>query len=189
MFFFDNSQKSNGDMFEQITTFVELGVHPALGLAIVLTNIALLILYKHKSQTKEITLVFLSNLTISDIIFGIMLLVRFTVVLTGLEYQIEACRLILSFGAMSVTMSGWCIFLLSCQVSNFKRILQSFPKETQLFSVDFSWGPGSGSCNLGSWETPDSLVYTLLQKKGNFRNVAILLEKTVWHRLFRIWLC
>ncbi len=27
-----------------------------------------------------------------------------------------------------------------------------FSKETQLFSVDFSWGPGSGSCNLGSWE-------------------------------------
>ncbi len=26
--------------------------------------------------------------------------------------------------------------------------VQSFPKETQLFSVDFSWG--SGSCNLGS---------------------------------------
>ncbi len=52
-------------------------------------------------------------------------------------------------------------------------LLQSFPKETQLFSVDFSWGPGSGSCNLGS------LVYTLLQKKGNFRNVAFLLEKSV----------
>ena len=31
--------------------------------------------------------------------------------------------------------------------------IQSFPKETQLFFVDFSWGPGLGSCNLGSWFT------------------------------------
>ena len=36
-------------------------------------------------------------------------------------------------------------------------------KETQLFLMDFSWGPGSGT-----------LVYTLLQKKGNFNNVLRL---------------
>ncbi len=41
--------------------------------------------------------------------------------------------------------------------------LHPFPKETQLFSMDFS------------------LVYTLLQKKGNLRNVAFLLEKSVFN--------
>ncbi len=50
----------------------------------------------------------------------------------------------------------------------------SVSKETQLFFVDFSWGPGSGSCM-----PPNSLVYTLLQKKGNFKNVAILLRLSV----------
>ena len=37
-----------------------------------------------------------------------------------------------------------------------------------------TWGHEKSACI-----TPDSLVYTLLQKKGNFRNVAFLLEKTV----------
>ncbi len=46
------------------------------------------------------------------------------------------------------------------------------------------------SCDPGSWEiTPDSLVYTLLQKKGNFQNVAFLLRKSVYHILvFKSWL-
>ncbi len=35
-----------------------------------------------------------------------------------------------------------------------KEILKvhSVSKETQLFLMDFSWGPGSGSCDPGSWE-------------------------------------
>ncbi len=64
--------------------------------------------------------------------------------------------------------------------------VQSFPKETQLFSVDFPGAQGQGHVTWGHEKsayrfsiTPDSLVYTLLQKKGNFRNVAFLLEKTV----------
>ncbi len=72
-----------------------------------------------------------------------------------------------------------CFGFLFVNLYTMPAIVQPFPKETQLFSMDFSWGPGSGSCNLGSCITPNSLVYTLLQKKGNFRNVAFLLEKTV----------
>ena len=34
--------------------------------------------------------------------------------------------------------------------------------------------------------TPDSLVYTLLQKKGNFQNVAFLLRKSVYDLLPRL---
>ncbi len=60
--------------------------------------------------------------------------------------------------------------------------LHSVSKE--LFVVDFSCSPGSGSCDLGSWEicisvTVYSRVYTLLQKKGNYKNVAILLRLSV----------
>ena len=56
----------------------------------------------------------------------------------------------------------------------YEYILHSVSKETQLFFVDFSLGPGPGSCI-----TPDSMVYTLLQKTGNFQNVAFLLRKSV----------
>ncbi len=64
--------------------------------------------------------------------------------------------------------------------------VHSFSKETQLFFMEFSWGPGSGSCDPGPWEicilvfiTPYSLVYTLLQKKGNFKKVAFILRLSV----------
>ena len=40
-----------------------------------------------------------------------------------------------------------CILKMNGEISVY---IQSFPKETQLFSLDFSWGPGSGSFNLGS---------------------------------------
>ena len=33
-----------------------------------------------------------------------------------------------------------------------KKNIHPVSKETQLFFVDFSWGPGSGSCDPGSWE-------------------------------------
>ncbi len=38
--------------------------------------------------------------------------------------------------------------------SRWRRLsfIHSVSKETQLFFMDFSWGPGSGSCDLGSWE-------------------------------------
>ncbi len=53
--------------------------------------------------------------------------------------------------------------------------------------MDFSWDPGSGSCDpraLSKWcITPDSLVYTILQKKGNFENVAFLLRLSVCTRI------
>ena len=63
--------------------------------------------------------------------------------------------------------------------------------------MDFSWGPGLGSCDpyeksayrfskLKWFITPYSLVYTLLQKKGNFKNVAILLRLSVFTSLGRI---
>ncbi len=57
--------------------------------------------------------------------------------------------------------------------------------------MDFSWSPGSGSGDPGSWEIsisgkavatsgrPGQTIYTLLQKKGNFQNVAFLLRKSV----------
>ena len=35
----------------------------------------------------------------------------------------------------------------------------------QLFFVNFSWSPGSGSCDPGSWETIFEKLYTPLQKK------------------------
>ncbi len=90
-----------------------------IGMIIVLTNIALLIFYKHRSIKADIlvTLLFLANLTGSDILFGAILLIRSVWILATSRYHIEACRLIFGVGGVvSSLMSAWCIFLLSCQV-------------------------------------------------------------------------
>ncbi len=110
-----NSNKSrHTDMYEK--TLVLMG-HAGIGVAIVLTNIALLIFYKQKSKKTDITFLILANLTTSDIIFGMAFLIRLALVLAVPAYLAEACRIILSVGCMCIIISGWCIFLLSCQVS------------------------------------------------------------------------
>ena len=59
----------------------------------------------------------------------------------------------------------------------YANILRSWENHDQFWNEVFGkllpWA-------LSKWcITPDSLVYTLLQKKGNFRNVVFLLEKSV----------
>ena len=58
-----------------------------------------------------------------------------------------------------------------------------------LFNVPFNGVFGKLlSWALSKWcITPDSLVYTLLQKKGNLKNVAFLLEKSVSIACFWFW--
>ncbi len=102
--------------YEQFTKTLILAIQPGIGLAITLTNVALLIFYKRKSTKMDITFLFLANLTGSDILFGVSFLVRFLLILVDSQYM-EACRTIFVFGVVQCTlMSGWCIFLLSFQV-------------------------------------------------------------------------
>ena len=111
------ANNSNTDMHEEK---IKITLRSVLGLAIILTNIALLIFYRHKSKKADITLLILGNLTGSDIILGIMVLLRLALTSIGSRYQIEACilasQLTMAGCALSSLMSAWCIFLLSCQV-------------------------------------------------------------------------
>ncbi len=91
--------------------------------------------------------------------------------------KVNSLRILASYKAKTTKISNFCT---SWSIIQPLSHLHSVSKETQLFFMDFSWGPGSGSCI-----TPDSLVYTLLQKKGNFRNVAFLLRKSVVSHLVK----
>ena len=103
------------DMLDQIISYT---VQPSIGLAIILTNIALLLFYRHKSQKREITLLFLTSLTSSDVAMGTFVLIRFLLALTEPQYFTQACRIIIAFGGMVCPLvSAWCILLLSYQVS------------------------------------------------------------------------
>ena len=109
-----DSYNSNHDIIEQIMLYA---VQPSIGLAIILTNIVLLIFYKHKSQKKEITLLFLANLAGSDISVGVIIIVnRILESLIEPEYQIELCRYVIGVALGSTIVSAWSIFLLSYQV-------------------------------------------------------------------------
>ena len=109
-----DSNNANRDIIEQILLYA---VQPSIGLAIILSNIVLLIFYKHKSQKKEITLLFLANLTGSDISLGVLIIVhRILESLIEPEYQIEVCRYVSGVALGSTIVSAWSIFLLSYQV-------------------------------------------------------------------------
>ncbi len=107
-------------MNEEISKTLVITGHAGIGVAIILTNIALLIFYKQKSKKTDITFLILANLTTSDIIFGMAFLIRLALVLAEPPYVAEACDIILSVAMMSTVISGWCILLLSCQVSKLR---------------------------------------------------------------------
>ncbi len=72
-------------------------------------------------------------------------------------------------------LSQWTVLLQTLRMWC-KKYLHSVSKET--FLHGFCLGPNVRV--MWPWIiTPDSLVYTLLQKKGNFQNVAFLLRKSV----------
>ncbi len=120
----NNSHRTG--MNEEISkTLVTMG-QAGIGVVIVLTNIALLIFYKQKSKKTDITFLILANLTTSDIIFGMAFIIRVALILAEPPYLTEACHIILSVGMMSTVTSGWCIFLLSCQVSKLSKIMKKF---------------------------------------------------------------
>ncbi len=113
-------QNNKSDLAQQISTFLEMAIQPVIGLLIILLNIGLIIFHKRKAGCNKATFTILSNLTISDIIFGSMFVLRFILILVAPKHLTEICRFIFGFGAViSTTMSGWCIFLLSCQVSGY----------------------------------------------------------------------
>ena len=112
-----NSSNSSPEIYVEKWTIT---LRAVLGLAIVSTNIALVIFYKYKSKKADITLLILGNLTGSDILLGMMVLLRLALTSVASRYQIEACLLAGQLTAagcvLSSLMSAWCIFLLSCQV-------------------------------------------------------------------------
>ncbi len=63
-------------MLDELSTWMERVMQPLLGLVIVITNVLLLYFYRQRSQGREITLIFLGNLTASDILLGVILLIR-----------------------------------------------------------------------------------------------------------------
>ncbi len=122
-----NSTNTSTDIYEitkltsvsstSSTVYTHTAGRAIIGLSIILTNIALVIFYKYKSKKADITFLILGNLTGSDILLGVILLLRSLWILITSRYQIEACRLLFSVGgAVSSLMSAWCIFLLSYQV-------------------------------------------------------------------------
>ncbi len=113
-----NNNDSDTDMHEIIAKILVYAVQPSIGLAIILTNIALLIFYRHKAHSKDVTFLLLTNLTVSDILLGVVLLMKFIFVIAAPQYLTEACRVISGVGGpLSCTMSVWCIFLIFYQVS------------------------------------------------------------------------
>ncbi len=112
-------QNKTSDLSQQITASLALkmAIQPVIGLVIILLNIGLIIFHKRKAGCNKATFTILSHLTISDIIFGSMFVLRFILILVAPKYLTEMCRFIFGInGVVSTTMSGWCILLLSCQV-------------------------------------------------------------------------
>ncbi len=100
------------------TQILSIIVQPIIGAAIILINILLIIFFKQKSQRKEITFLFLTNLAISDMQFGAGLITRALFLVAIPQYFTDYCRFLFSFGAiLPVMMSAYCIFLISLQVS------------------------------------------------------------------------
>ncbi len=113
------SDNNNPDITEKLSGFLVQAVQPIIGLAVVATNIALLYFYKHGEKASKITLLFLTNLTASDILFGSLFPIRFVLILAAPEFVTEACRFALIPGSIiSVMVSAWSILLITIQVGN-----------------------------------------------------------------------
>ncbi len=112
----DGSQNTY-DLMDKLEAVAVHIIQPAIGLAVVATNIALFFFHKHRANQSKITLLFLSNLTFSDILFGGIFLIRFIVV-TGLQrFETQVCRFVVGpVSVISVTVSAWSILLISTQV-------------------------------------------------------------------------
>ncbi len=113
-----DSDNSVPDLTANLSEFVSHAVQPTIGLAVVATNIALLYFYKYGTKASKITLLFLRNLTSSDILYGFVAIGRSVVVFTAsLQYATHVCRYVV-FPAFvtSVTVSAWSILLITIQV-------------------------------------------------------------------------
>ncbi len=96
-----------------------------VGLAIGITNIILVLGFTKKKELTKTSFVFLSNLGISDVLFGFTFASR----VFGEQYfDLGAvyCRVTLGLIMASSVMSGICILLLSLQVSIMRGALPQF---------------------------------------------------------------
>ncbi len=116
----DNKSYGNNDDLHftaKLSGFLLYSIQPAIGLAVVATNGGLLYFYKHSIKASKITILFLTNLTISDIIFGLIFCFRFAMVIAAPQYVELGCRFGVAPGAViSVIVSAWSILLISIQV-------------------------------------------------------------------------
>ncbi len=121
---FDNKHNDALDITAKLYGFLVNFFQPTIGLAVVTVNGALLYFYKHSVKASKITLLFLKNLTTSDIIFGLLFCFRFVMVIAAPQYVEEACRYGMAPGSViSVIVSAWSILLISIQVD----YLNEFP--------------------------------------------------------------
>ncbi len=105
------------DLRTKLIGFVINAVQPTIGLAVLIVNTALLFFYKHGAKASKITLLFLRNLTCSDILFGFIFIVRFGVITAAPQYTTVVCRFVLGpMNVASVTGTAWSMVLISIQV-------------------------------------------------------------------------
>ena len=112
-----DSSQDTYDFMEKLSEVAVNIVQPIIGLAVVATNIALFYFHKRRANSSKITLLFLSNLTFSDILFGLMFLICFTTVTVVQRFETQVCRFVVGpISVISVTVSAWSILLISIQV-------------------------------------------------------------------------
>ncbi len=119
--FNNESYKNNNDQdfTAKLSGFLVSSSQPIIGLAVVATNGGLLYFYKHSIKASKITLLFLTNLTTSDIIFGLTFCIRFVVLTAAPQYVTQACRFVAVPAAItSIIVSVWSILLISIQVNS-----------------------------------------------------------------------
>ncbi len=94
-----------------------LQIQMLMGIAVIVVNIILVIWFTKKRQFTETTFVFLINLGISDILVGVLTVLKIIAIAIASNQAQILCRGIVGGTALSVIMSAMCILLISTQVS------------------------------------------------------------------------
>ncbi len=87
-----------------------------IGFAMVLINIILVLGFTKERQYTKTTVIFLSNLAVSDILFGFLAVLRLIAIATASDYTQMICRGTVGGTVLSASMSLICILLISVQV-------------------------------------------------------------------------
>ena len=90
--------------------------HTIVGCAIGIMNIILVFGFTKKKELTKISFIFLSNLGISDVMFGFVIALRSIFFLIDVHYLDVVCRVVLGGICATSLMSAICILLLSIQV-------------------------------------------------------------------------